>query len=177
MGSLSLTFTEYLTAIGLLTKSTKGLTSAIILETIAKKASAAASKINAAAEGLWNGMMKLITGGVSGLKSFAVILGGLGKAILPLTLALGKLLAVIGVLSAAFVVIHDLFKGLANVLSGKAFYDGTISQKIADWLYSQTNEAIEIVKSKDYLDKLKSDFDNIHKVLADFEKQIAEVNF
>jgi uncharacterized coiled-coil DUF342 family protein len=66
---------------------------------------------------------------------------------------------------------------LVNVLSGKEFFAGTFSQKVADWLYSNTLEGIENARRTEYLDKLKVDFDNINKVLKDFEEQIRQVDF
>lgn len=62
-------------------------------------------------------------------------------------------------------------------MSGKEFFAGTFSQKVADWLYSNTLEGIENARRTEYIDKLKVDFDNINKVLKDFEEQIREVDF
>lgn len=182
MGSLSSTFTEYLTTMGLLTNATKGLTSAIILETIAKKASAAASKINAVAEGLWAGVKKITTGGIGGIaaifKSLGVVLADLGKALAPLLLALGKLTIIVAGIAASISIVAMLLEGLFK-WDWKEIFHGKIATGLANGIYAiydiffQGIDEIE-EKSKQLDKQLKVSRENIRK-FGDLKKELEKI--
>lgn len=177
-------FMELLITMGLLSKVTKSLTAAIIIETIAKKASAAASKINAAAEGLWAGFKNIFgagagaAGAAGGFKALGTLLAGLGKALAPLLLALGKLLAVVAGIASAIAIVAMLLEGLFK-WDWKEIFHGKIATSLANGIYAiydiffQGMEEYQ-ERAKQLTEQLKKMWDSVLK-LEELKKDLEKI--
>lgn len=117
---------------------------------------------------LWAGIKSFFTTLASGAAGFAAF-KAVGGALLTV---LAKVVAMIGVVIIAF----DTINGLINLIKGKEFLSGSLSQSIADWLYSQFS-GFDGKERDDYVNNIRKNLRSFSTALKDFEKELADLGF
>lgn len=105
--------------------------------------------------------------------SISVFTAGLKPLLVPLMAIAAKAAA----LAAVFVIIADGIKGIINLMSGKSFFEGTYTGRVAEYLYSKTEESKDIKSRQEYVDSIGKQFKKTSDIFRQFERDIKRIDF